>query len=153
MRNGPQSKTSDRELTRKDPFSRDERSEIMRHVRSRDTTPERIVRSLLHSLGYRFRLHCQEIPGCPDIVLPKYRTVIFVHGCFWHRHPGCKRATTPSVRKAYWLPKFQRTVERDNANQTELRKKGWKVVVVWECETGDLEALARRLSEELRCGS
>lgn len=107
----------------------------MRRVHSTDTTPERLVRSLLHKLGYRFRIHRLDLPGKPDIVLPKRRTVVFVHGCFWHRHQDCPHATTPASRREYWLPKFKRTVDRDRKNQEELQESGWNVVVVWECET------------------
>jgi len=121
----------------------------MRRVRSTDTTPERKVRSLLHSLGFRFRVHRKDLPGRPDLVLPKYSTLIFVHGCFWHRHPRCPRATTPATRQDYWLPKFERTMERDRRNQKELRRLGWNVIVVWECELHDLERLAKRLTSAI----
>lgn len=117
----------------------------MRRVRSTNTTPEKRVRSLLHKLGFRFRLRRNDLPGKPDIVLPKHRTVIFVHGCFWHRHQGCPRATTPSSRQEYWLPKFGRTIDRDKENQQLLGKKGWNVVVVWECGTKDLSILTEKL--------
>lgn len=117
----------------------------MRCVRSTDTTPEIKVRSLLHRLGFRFRLHRRDLPGKPDIVLPKYSTVVFVHGCFWHRHPGCPNATTPAARQDYWLFKFKRTVTRDRRNQEEILRRGWNVIVVWECELRDLEQLAPRL--------
>jgi len=118
----------------------------MRQVRSANTTPEKKVRSLLHRLGFRFRLHRQDLPGKPDIVLPKHASVVFVHGCFWHRHPGCPRATIPATHQDYWLPKFKRTVERDKRNQIELRRLGWRVAVVWECELRDLDQLAKRLT-------
>jgi len=115
----------------------------MRRVHSTDTTPERKMRSLLHKLGYRFRIHRLDLPGKPDIILPKRRTVVFVHGCFWHRHQGCPRTTTPASRQEYWLPKFKRTVDRDK--KEELRQQGWNVVVVWECETKDMQKLAALL--------
>jgi DNA mismatch endonuclease (patch repair protein) len=130
-----------------DTFPPEKRSDIMRRVHSTDTTPERKVRTLLHGLGYRFRLHRKDLPGKPDIVLPKRRAVVFVHGCFWHRHQDCPRASTPMSRQEYWLPKFRRTIERDIKNQEELRKSGWNVVVVWECEIRDLEKLRERMSE------
>jgi DNA mismatch endonuclease (patch repair protein) len=117
----------------------------MRRVRSTDTTPEKRVRSLLHKLGYRFRLYRSTLPGKPDIILPKHRVVIFVHGCFWHRHQGCPHATTPASRQEYWLPKFKRTVERDKKNEEELCRSGWNVTVIWECETNDLPRLAANL--------
>ena len=119
----------------------------MRRVRSTDTGPEIRVRSLLHSLGYRFRLYRADLPGNPDIVLPKFSTAIFVHGCFWHRHLGCKRTSTPATRKDYWLPKFKRTVKRDKRNQAKLRRMGWRVVVLWECQTQDSEKLSRRFKK------
>jgi len=107
----------------------------MRRVKSQNTSPEIKVRSILHSLGYRFRLHHKDLPGSPDIVLPKHRKAIFVHGCFWHRHRRCSNATTPSSRQEYWLPKFARTIERDRLNQEKLQSLGWRVHVIWECET------------------
>jgi len=121
----------------------------MRRVRSVDTQPEIEVRSLLHRLGFRFRLHRKDLPGKPDIVLPKHRAVVFVHGCFWHRHRGCKRASTPATRRDYWLPKFERNVARDRKNRRDLRRLGWNVVVVWECEIAALDRLARRLRKAL----
>jgi len=121
----------------------------MSRVRSTDTSPEIRVRSTLHRLGYRFRLHRSDLPGIPDVVLPRHRTAIFVHGCFWHRHPRCKEASTPATRKGYWLPKFERTVKRDRRNRKELRKIGWEVVVVWECQTKDPRKLERRLEKAL----
>ncbi len=133
-----------------DTFSPKERSEIMRRVRGKDTTPEMVVRSLLHRLGFRFRLHRADLPGTPDIVLPKYRAVIFVHGCFWHRHVGCPRASIPATRQEYWLPKFRRTLERDTQNHRLLRSAGWNVIVVWECELRDIRQLAARLPKQLR---
>lgn len=106
----------------------------MSRIKSKDTAPEMRVRSALHRAGYRFRLHVKDLPGKPDIVLPKYKTVIFVHGCFWHRHKGCSNATMPSTNQAFWKEKFKRNVERDKREQAELNKLGWKVLVVWECE-------------------
>lgn len=117
----------------------------MRLVRSTDTSPERLVRSLLHAMGFRFRIHRNDLPGKPDIVLPKHRAVVFVHGCFWHRHQGCRRATTPADNRDYWLPKFERTVKRDQRNAAELRERGWNVVTIWECEGKKPETLKRRL--------
>lgn len=117
-----------------DHLSVEKRSWNMSRIRSKDTIPEMHVRSALHRAGYRFRLHVKDLPGKPDIVLPKHKTVIFVHGCFWHRHKGCSRATTPSTNQEYWQQKFKRNVERDKREQAELKKLGWKVIVVWECE-------------------
>jgi DNA mismatch endonuclease (patch repair protein) len=101
-------------------------------------------------MGFRFRLHRKDLPGNPDIVLPKYSTVIFVHGCFWHRHAGCPRATTPASRPEFWLPKFRRTVERDRENQDRLRELGWKVIVLWECELDTKENLGPKLRDWIR---
>lgn len=124
----------------------EKRSLIMAQVRGRDTRPEKIVRSVLHRMGYRFRLHRKDLPGSPDIVLPKFHTAIFVNGCFWHRHPGCKRASTPVANASYWQKKFERNVERDKQSQTALKCRGWHVLVIWECELKDLMALQERIS-------
>ena len=115
-----------------DVFSSEKRSQIMRQVRSADTRPELVVRSALHRLGFRFRLHDRNLPGTPDIVLPKYRTVIQVRGCFWHLHE-CARRRLPKSRKRYWLPKLEANKRRDARNDRRLRRMGWKVITVWEC--------------------
>lgn len=120
----------------------------MRAVKRAHTRPEIVVRQALHALGLRFRLHRRDLPGSPDIVLPKFRTVVFVHGCFWHRHPDCRYATTPKSRQEYWLPKFEANVERDARKEAQLRELGWRVLVMWECETKSLEALEVRLRLE-----
>ena len=117
-----------------DIWSNDKRSLVMSHIRSKDTKPEMAVRSLLHKMGYRFRLHKRELPGCPDIVLPKYNSVIFVHGCFWHLHEGCWDGTIPKTQHEKWKLKLERNVERDKLHYEELQKMGWKVLVIWECE-------------------
>ena len=122
----------------------------MRQVKGRDTSPEKIVRSLLHRMGYRFRLQRDDLPGKPDIVLPRFKTVVFVNGCFWHRHSGCKRATTPATNVDYWQTKFERNVTRDARNQAELEKMGWRVVIVWECELKDKTTLEKRLDDYLK---
>jgi len=132
-----------------DTFSPEKRSNIMRLVRSKNTTPEMTVRSLLHGLGFRFRLHRKDLPGNPDIVLPKYSAVVFVHGCFWHRHKACPQASMPATNQGYWIPKFKRTVERDWKNQRELRRLGWKVIVLWECELRELNRLTKRLTSAI----
>ncbi|WP_224789963.1 very short patch repair endonuclease [Pseudomonas fluorescens] len=124
------------------------RSDIMRAVKRAHTRPEIVVRQTLHALGFRFRLHRRDLPGSPDIVLPKFRTVVFVHGCFWHRHSDCRYATTPKSRQEYWLPKFEANVERDARKEAQLRELGWRVLVMWECETKSLEALEARLRLE-----
>jgi DNA mismatch endonuclease (patch repair protein) len=108
------------------------------------------VRSFLHRAGFRFRIHCKDLPGTPDIVLPRYRAVVMVHGCFWHRHPGCEFAYAPATNEAFWNRKFRENVERDWRKQQRLRDLGWRVFVVWECETGDphlLHRLSRRLQQ------
>lgn len=124
------------------------RSAIMRSVKRANTKPELIVRQLLHSLGLRFRLHRRDLPGSPDVVLPRFRRVIFVHGCFWHRHTNCRYASTPKTRQEYWLPKFAANVERDACKEAQLRELGWKVIVVWECETKDKERLKQFFEQE-----
>lgn len=133
-------------MRRLDPFTPSERSAIMRRVHSANTTPELVVRSVLHALGYRFRLHRASLPGVPDIVLPRHHVAILVHGCFWHRHEDCRRATTPVANKLYWLRKFGRTVARDKEVQAALKAVGWTPIVVWECETRDEEKLRARLA-------
>jgi len=117
-----------------DRISAEERSALMSMVRGSHTGPELAVRRMLHALGLRFRLHRRDLPGRPDIVLPGRNAVVFVHGCFWHRHANCTRATTPASNAAYWRKKFLRNVERDAEAQRALRKLGWRVLVVWECE-------------------
>lgn len=124
-----------------DRLTKAHRSWNMGRIRSKNTKPELIVRSLLHRMGYRFRLHRKELPGKPDIVLPKYQTVILVHGCYWHRHPDCKFAYEPKSRRDFWTKKFTENVERDKRNQKALLALGWRVVVIWECQTVDQEAL------------
>lgn len=124
------------------------RSRIMRAVRQKDTGPETIVRRILHGLGLRFRLHRKDLPGTPDIVLAKHKTVVFVHGCFWHRHRGCSKTTTPKTRKEFWKTKFDQNVERDLRIERALFDRGWNVLVIWGCETNDLIRLRKRLSNE-----
>jgi DNA mismatch endonuclease, patch repair protein len=133
-----------------DIVSPEKRSEMMSRIRGRDTAPEIAVRSLLHRMGYRFRLHRRDLPGRPDVVLPRHHVVVFVHGCFWHRHRACKLAYTPKTRRKFWREKFEGNIERDRTVQRKLRKLGWKVVVVWECETGPEVRLRKRLTRELK---
>lgn len=132
-----------------DVFSQEKRSQIMAAVRSHDTKPERKVRSIVHRMGYRYRLHDTKLPGKPDIVLKRHRKVIFVHGCFWHQHPGCKYADRPTSNTSYWNQKLDRNVERDAANLRKLGELGWKVLVIWECETRNVEKLIGTLSDFL----
>lgn len=129
-----------------DKLSRNQRSKNMAAVRGKNTSPELRVRRMLHAMGYRFRLHRKNLPGKPDIVLPKYRLCIFVHGCFWHQHPGCKRATIPETRREFWQEKFLQNKNRDDQAQKELRKMGWHVWTIWECETRQPDNLVRIIS-------
>lgn len=117
-----------------DIWSREKRSEVMSRILSKNTSPEKSVRSLLHKMGFRFRLHVKDLPGQPDIVLPKHKTIIFVHGCFWHLHEGCRDGTIPKTQHEKWKAKLERNVERDKSHMMRLRKSGWKAIVVWECE-------------------
>ena len=133
-----------------DIFERAKRSEIMSRIRGRDTKPELVVRRIAHRLGFRFRLHRKDLPGSPDIVFPRYRAVIMVHGCFWHRHPGCKYAYTPKTRVQFWRKKFEDNVVRDRRNALALSERGWRTIVIWECETKDHEAVAARIESFLR---
>lgn len=118
----------------------------MSRIRGKDTAPERLVRSALHRAGYRFRLHSKTLPGRPDLVMPKYRIVVFVHGCFWHRHRGCRFAYTPKSQTVFWNAKFDSNVARDRRNARELRTLGWIVVTVWECEADRPEKWLSRLA-------
>lgn len=145
----PGSRGRRNETERPAPGTAQHRSWNMSRVKGRDTKPELAVRSLLHRLGYRFRLHRQDLPGKPDIVLPGRRAVVLVHGCFWHRHPDCRYATTPKSNREYWQRKFAGNKERDRRQRAELAALGWKVIVVWECELRDIQALARSLVEEI----
>ena len=117
-----------------DTLSRERRSWNMSRIRSKNTAPEKVVRSYLHRHGFRFRLHSGNLPGKPDILLPKYKTVIFVHGCFWHRHEGCKYAYRPKTRKSFWKKKFYDNVRRFTQVKSNLEEIGWKVLVIWECQ-------------------
>lgn len=121
------------------------RSAQMRLIRSKDTKPELAVRRALFALGYRYRLHSAKLPGKPDLVFPSRRKAIFIHGCFWHRHQGCKKTRMPKTRLDYWEPKFAANVARDTRNQAELRAEGWRFMVVWECELHDIGRLTRRI--------
>jgi DNA mismatch endonuclease (patch repair protein) len=129
-----------------DRISKERRSWNMSRITGENTAPERSVRSALHRAGLRFRLHQRMLPGRPDIVLTRFRTVIFVHGCFWHRHPGCRFAYNPKTRTAFWQKKFDENVARDRRTCRELRKSGWRVMVVWECETTEPADLRRLIA-------
>jgi len=132
-----------------DRISKEHRSWNMSRIRGKDTGPEKIVRSLLHSMGYRFRLHKKDLPGSPDIVLWKYRTVIFVHGCFWHHHKGCQFAYMPKSRTIFWENKFNSNIKRDSFNKKRLEELGWKVEIIWECQTKDHKQLEKRINRLL----
>lgn len=121
----------------------------MRAVRQKNTGPEMIVRRLLHASGYRFRIQRRDLPGSPDIVLPKHNLAIFVHGCFWHRHADCKKATMPRTRAEFWAAKFERNVMRDSENEAALRVMGWRVLTIWECEARSTDTLMARLMSAL----
>lgn len=122
----------------------------MSRIKGRDTVPEVVVRRIAHRLGFRFRLHRKDLPGRPDLVFPRYRSVVFVHGCFWHRHEGCRFAYEPKTRIGFWSEKFRRNVARDRDNEEALRALGWRVLVIWECEMRNLTALEERLLDHLR---
>jgi len=133
-----------------DTVSREKRSAIMAAVRSRDTTPEKFVRSLIHRLGYRFRLHCKDLPGRPDIVLPRHRAVVFVHGCFWHAH-RCKAGDRlPATNTEFWRNKRNQNVIRDRTAIGRLRRFGWRVLIVWECETKNAVTIADKVKRLLK---
>jgi DNA mismatch endonuclease, patch repair protein len=128
-----------------DTVSKEQRSLNMSLIRSKNTKPEVFVRSVLHHLGFRFRKNVKTLPGKPDIVLPKYKTAIFVHGCFWHQHNGCKRSTIPKSNIDYWKPKLIGNTQRDIQHKSELKKLGWNVFVIWECETKKADELIEKL--------
>jgi DNA mismatch endonuclease (patch repair protein) len=132
-----------------DKLTPERRSANMSRIRSRDTSPEMIVRRLVHGMGYRYRLHVTSLPGKPDIVLPRLKSIIEVRGCFWHQHSGCIDSHIPKSRIQYWQPKLQRNQHRDQVHGRQLRKLGWRVCVIWECETKFSRRLTRRLAQFL----
>lgn len=133
-----------------DRITPERRSVVMRSVRQKNTLPEMVVRRLVHSMGARYLVHDKRLPGTPDLVFPRRRLALFVHGCFWHRHQACSLATTPKSNAGFWLEKFQANVLRDRKTVARLEALEWRVVVIWECETRDLDALRARLTDELR---
>jgi len=138
--------------TMADKISKARRSWVMSRVSGKHTKPERLVRSLLHRMGYRFTVNGPKnktLPGRPDIVLPARKSVIFVHGCFWHRHPGCKIATTPKSNVEYWQAKFERNIQRDRETEHALKQSGWHVIIIWECQLKKLDSVAAQLISEL----
>lgn len=126
------------------------RSQLMAGIRGRDTAPELAVRRIAHRMGLRFRLHRKDLPGRPDLVFPKYKLAVFVHGCFWHQHSGCRYSHIPKSRTAYWTEKFSRNVARDRRNEEKLRVLGWQVLVIWECEVKDEKVVEWRLESAIR---
>ena len=133
-----------------DKFTPKQRAEIMRRIAGKNTAPELQVRSLLHGLGYRFRIHRRDLPGRPDIVLSRYRAVILVHGCFWHGHKGCRRATIPQTRTEFWRAKIEKNMARDVVVRGKLSKLGYRTIVVWQCELRNRSAVASRLDKRLQ---
>ena len=133
-----------------DTLTKATRSWNMSRIHACDTKPELSVRSLLHKCGFRFRLHSKKLPGKPDIVLPRHGCVIFVHGCFWHRHRGCQYSYSPKSNKTFWNHKFTENVARDKRVRLHLRRLGWRVLTIWECEIGNPEMLKARLSRQIR---
>ena len=128
-----------------DVVTRERRSWMMSRVRDRDTTPEILVRSTIHRMGFRFRLRRKDLPGNPDIVLPRHKKIVFVHGCFWHQHPGCSAAKRPQSNKEFWNAKLDANVVRDERNKSLLEQMGWYLLVLWECEL----KVSTRLNESL----
>ena len=135
-----------------DIVDRQRRSEMMAGIRGRDTAPEMAVRRIAHRMGLRFRLHRKNLPGRPDLVLPKHRLAVFVHGCFWHRHEGCRYASTPKSRVAFWTEKFESNVARDARQEAALRALGWRVLIIWQCGTRDEAAVESSLAASIGRG-
>lgn len=129
-----------------DTISPEKRSQNMARIKGRDTKPEKLIRSLLHCMGYRFRLCDKRLPGKPDIVLPRFKAVIFVHGCFWHGHENCKRAVIPATRPEFWSAKISGNQQRDKRNIVALEELGYRCLVIWQCETKNTDSLSERLS-------
>jgi len=130
-----------------DVFTPEKRSAIMARVKNRNTKPEILVRSMLHALGYRFRLHRKDLPGTPDVVLPRHRKVVLVHGCLWHGHPGCRRAARPTTNAEFWNRKIDANLRRDAEALKKLTSAGWQVLTVWECQTRNQDTLRGRLQQ------
>lgn len=133
-----------------DILAPEQRSVLMSRIRGKGTKPELAVRRIAHGLGFRFRVHRRDLPGSPDLVFPRLRKVIFVHGCYWHRHPGCRYAYSPKSNISFWYAKFDANVARDRLAIVELEKLGWEILIVWECETKDEDKLARSLATYLK---
>lgn len=133
-----------------DTLSPNERSKRMSLIRGKDSSPELKLRRLVHGMGFRYRLHVKDLPGKPDLAFPSRRAVIFMHGCFWHRHPGCKLARLPKSKLDFWRPKLEGNRERDLRNQEMLKKLGWHVLVIWECEMENIEKVSNKVREFLQ---
>lgn len=133
-----------------DVFSKLKRSEIMSRIKGKDTKPEKLVRSLLHRMGYRFRLHVAELPGTPDIVLPRHGKIVFVNGCFWHGHKLCRKGRLPETNTGFWQAKIEKNVERDKTAAQSLKNAGWQVLTIWECQTQNLGKLTLRLERFMK---
>jgi DNA mismatch endonuclease (patch repair protein) len=134
---------------RMDIVNQARRSAMMGGIQGKNTRPEMLVRKVAHALGFRFRLHRRELPGSPDLVFPRLKKVIFVHGCFWHRHEGCRYAYNPKSNADFWQDKFQKNKERDCRSLSDLAKHGWNAIVIWECETRDVKILRARIAQHL----
>ena len=132
-----------------DIVSPEKRSRMMAGIRAKNTKPELVVRKLVHGMGFRYRLHRKDLPGSPDLVFPRLKKVIFVHGCFWHRHPGCRFAYTPKSNARFWLDKLEGNTRRDALALKALDDLGWEVLIVWECEISDQSAMALKLKSFL----
>jgi len=128
-----------------DTLTREERSKRMSLIKNKDTKPEMVVRRLIHGMGYRYRLHDPKLPGKPDLVFPSRRKVIFVHGCFWHRHEGCHLARLPKSKLDFWYPKLEENKKRDAKQKRELSQLGWDCMIIWECELRNIDALTERI--------
>lgn len=138
-----------------DTLSQTERSERMSRIRGKDSNPEKELRCLVHAMGYRYRLHVRDLPGKPDMVFPGRRAVIFMHGCFWHRHEGCNLARLPKSRTTFWKEKLEANRQRDQRNQEQLTERGWRVLTVWECQLSDAigtrQLVREFLNDQVRC--
>jgi DNA mismatch endonuclease (patch repair protein) len=132
-----------------DVFTKQKRSEVMARIRAKNTKPEIAVRKLLHRMGYRFRVHNKNLPGKPDVCLAKHNTIILVHGCFWHNHKRCNNGKIPKSNMGYWLPKIRGNVERDKKHRRALRRLGWKVITIWECELCDMSQLEKKIKAKI----
>lgn len=132
-----------------DIFSKEKRSEIMAQIKGKNTKPEIFLRSIVHRMGYRYRLHRRDLPGNPDLTFPKHNKVIFMHGCFWHGHKGCSRSKRPSTNQEFWNEKLYKNLKRDKRNILKLKKMGWSPLIVWSCEIQDTDKLTRKLDRFL----